>query len=125
LPIGSVVKISSVAGSVRAQHLHARTGWHYCHVTKGRVNYVERHPKTGITTRKTFVAGETFFTPPQVEHAMFFPEPTEFWCFSGNERTHVAYENDLVRLETPLTWEGTAAVIVPPTVDASGETRGL
>jgi hypothetical protein len=40
-----------------------------------------------------------FFTPPLVEHAMFFPEPTTFITFAKNVRDHEHHEDDVVRVK--------------------------
>lgn len=99
LAIGSVSLITSKKGSVRAQHFHKETGWHYCYVIKGAIRYLERPVGSKAAPRASvFVDGDVFFTPPQVEHAMEFLEDTEFLCLSGNERSQEAYEADLVRL---------------------------
>jgi quercetin dioxygenase-like cupin family protein len=103
LPIGSVVRITTKKDSRRANHFHKETGWHFCTVVSGHIEYYERPVGSTEAPKKfDFFAGHTFFTPPQVEHLMCFPDDTTFWCFSGNERSHEAYEADLVRLAEPL-----------------------
>lgn len=95
----SAVLIESKAGSVRANHYH-KTDWHYCYVVKGRVEYHYR--PAGSRERPlscTLEAGETFYTPPLVEHAMVFPADTTLLCLGGNPRDQLSYEADVVRVQ--------------------------
>ena len=39
-----------------------------------------------------------FYTPPMMEHCMYFEEPTTFVTLGGKTRTQKEYEMDLVRL---------------------------
>src|SRR5262245_30688955 len=80
----SAALITSVAGAVRANHYH-KTDWHYSYVVSGAVRYFWR--PAGSKERpaeQLFPAGTMFFTPPMVEHAMFFPEQTTFITFAKN-----------------------------------------
>ena len=95
----SAAVISSVAGSVRANHFH-KTDWHYAYVAEGEIWYYWRPvgAKTPASQAR-FRAGQMFFTPPMVEHAMFFPEQTVFLTFAKNVRDHAHHESDVVRVE--------------------------
>ena len=42
--------------------------------------------------------GQMVFTPPMVDHAMYFPEDTKFVTLSRNPRSQQAYEADVVRI---------------------------
>lgn len=98
-PIGSVSRLGSRRGSVRANHWH-RTDWHYALVEYGRVLYFERAiGDTEIPVPRMFTAGEMFFTPPNREHAMLFVEDTALYTFQNRRRTHEEHEADLVRVE--------------------------
>ena len=44
-------------------------------------------------------AGQLFFSPPLVEHAMVFPVDTVFLTLSRNKRDQKHYEDDLVRVK--------------------------
>ena len=44
-------------------------------------------------------AGQLFFTPPMVEHAMVFSEDTVFVTLGRNSREQEVYEEDVVRIE--------------------------
>src|ERR1051325_9211713 len=72
----SCVLISSKKGTVRANHYH-KTDWHYCYVLSGAIDYFHRPHGTTVTPEKvTIKAGQMFFTPPNVDHAMVFTEDT-------------------------------------------------
>lgn len=95
----SVALIESKAGSVRANHYHL-TDWHYAYVTDGYIDYFWRPVGSKIKPKKKrFKKGSMFFTPPLVEHAMFFPVKTIFLTFAKNVREHDNHEKDLVRIE--------------------------
>jgi dTDP-4-dehydrorhamnose 3,5-epimerase-like enzyme len=93
----SALLISSRAGTVRANHYH-KTDWHYCYVVSGRIEYYHRPAGSTAAPEKVVVgAGEMFFSPAMVEHAMVFPVDTVFLTLSRNARDQEAYEDDLVR----------------------------
>lgn len=95
----SAALITSVKGSVRANHYH-KTDWHYSYVVSGAVEYFVRPVGSRDRPSQTrFPAGTMFFTPPLVEHAMFFPEPTTFITFAKNVRDHEHHEDDVVRVK--------------------------
>ena len=94
----SAALITSVAGAVRANHYH-RSDWHYSYVVQGAVSYYWRPVGAREQPRNQVFAAKTmFFTPPLVEHAMFFPEDTIFLTFAKNVRDHDNHEADLVRV---------------------------
>jgi len=94
----SVALIRSVAGAVRANHFH-QTDWHYTFVQWGAVEYYWRPQGSKATpSHQTFPAGTMFFTPPLVDHAMFFPSDTVVFTFAKNIRDQEHHEADVVRL---------------------------
>ena len=98
----SCVLISSRKGTVRANHYH-RTDWHYCYVLSGSIDYYHRPQGSGAAPEHVKIgAGQMFFTPPMVEHAMVFPEDTVFLTFGRNSRAQEVYEADVVRVESLL-----------------------
>ena len=98
-PMKSAVLISSTKGTVRANHYH-KTDWHYCYVLKGAIEYHHRPVGSLEIPRVARIqAGEMFFTPPLVEHAMVFTEDTEFLCLGRNSREQAAYEADITRVK--------------------------
>lgn len=97
---GSVAVISAKAGSERANHYHRKDS-HLCFVVSGEIHYYERKcSKDGSEPIHHLVvsAGASFFTPPMVEHTMFFPEDTVFVTVGNKNRTHAQYENDIRRV---------------------------
>lgn len=98
-PMHSALLITSHANSVRGNHYH-KTDWHYCYVVAGSIEYLYRpvgssDPPARISVR----AGQLFFTPALVEHAMLFSEETTFLTLGRNPRDQSSYEADLVRVE--------------------------
>ncbi|RMH51793.1 MAG: hypothetical protein D6682_03515 [Zetaproteobacteria bacterium] len=112
LPMRSAVLITSEAGTVRANHYH-RTDWHFCLVLSGTIDYYHRpHGSNAPPEKVTIRAGELFFTPPMVDHAMYFPEKTRFLTLGRNSRRQEVYEADVHRIP-PL--------VEPPTKGGSGD----
>ncbi len=102
-PLGSAVLIFSEKGSLRAEHWH-KEDFHFCHLLSGSLLYLERpvgSRELPVVTRVE--AGQLFFTPPNVEHSMYFTEASTFLTLGKLSRTHEAYEADLVRLTDKLT----------------------
>lgn len=95
----SCVLITSVKGSVRANHYH-KTDWHYCYVLSGEIDYYWRETGDSAPPRKVTVReGQCFFTPPLVDHAMVFVEDTTFLTLGRNPRDQKSYEADVRRIE--------------------------
>jgi quercetin dioxygenase-like cupin family protein len=99
VPMESCVLISSKRGTVRANHYH-RTDWHYCYVLDGEIEYYHRpHGSTGTPEKVMIGAGQMFFTPPDVDHAMVFTKDTRFMTWGRNSRAQEVYEADVVRID--------------------------
>ena len=97
-PITSVARITSKAGSVRANHYH-KTDWHYAFVESGKILYFERDiGAVDVPEPKIFKSGQMFFTRPNVEHAMLFTEDSIFYTFAKNIRSRDNHESDLERV---------------------------
>lgn len=94
--------ITSQIFSTRASHWHKKDS-HYCLVCIGEIWYYERPVGSNKRPTKTVIkAGEFFYTPPMVEHEMYFPALTSFLCLSTLPRTSEAYEADTERLTQKL-----------------------
>ncbi len=94
----SAVLITSNKGSIRANHYH-KTDWHYCTILEGSIRYYWRDVGDSNKPSNLLIKkNETFYTPPMVEHAMFFEEDTLFLTLGGNSRKQISYEEDLVRV---------------------------
>jgi quercetin dioxygenase-like cupin family protein len=95
----SAVLITSKKGAVRGNHYH-ETDWHYCYVLEGTIEYYHRTAGTDEEPQCTILkAGEMFFTPPLMEHAMVFPEDSKFLTLGRNSRKQEVYEADVKRVE--------------------------
>ena len=100
--IGSVVLIGSLEGTTRASHWHKKD-WHYCFVVEGHIEYYEREVGSIACPRfQVFKQGELFFTPPNMEHEMYFSVLTVFMTLANLHRSPESYEEDLVRLPKKL-----------------------
>lgn len=99
LPMKSAVLITSKKGTVRANHYH-RTDWHFCYVISGRIAYYHRPQGHSAPPDKVIIeAGQQFFTPAMVDHAMVFLEDTTFLTLGRNSRRQEVYEADVVRID--------------------------
>jgi len=97
-PANSFTIIHSKPSSIRANHYH-KTDWHYSYVVSGRIIYFERKVGDTIVPEPQFYeSGKMFFTPPMVEHVMYFPEQTTFVTMAKNIRSHESHESDVVRV---------------------------
>lgn len=98
-PIQSVAYITSKVGTERANHWHS-TDHHYTLILSGKIEYWERDIE-GISIPKSwvFVAGDMFYTRPQIVHKMCFLEDTIFMTFSKVKKDHDHYEEDVVRVK--------------------------
>ena len=95
---GSVVIIESVPHIQRANHYH-KDDYHYCYIVDGNIDYYERKVGSNECPKLTkFKKGEMFYTPPMMEHCMYFKVKTVFIAMGGKTRTQEEYEKDLVRL---------------------------
>ena len=116
----SAAFIESHAGSMRANHYH-KTDWHYSFVISGTVRYGWRAAGSSETPQvMDFGPGQLFFTPPMVEHVMFFPVSTTFMTFARNLRDHDSHESDVVRVP-PLfstAWSETAGAYMCEVTEA-------
>ena len=97
---GSIVIITSKSGVQRANHYH-KEDYHYCYVVSGTIEYFERPACSLILPKKYIIkTGEMFYTGPNIEHCMYFPEDTTFLTVGGRTREQKDYENDLVRISS-------------------------
>ena len=97
--MSSVAIITSTDGAVRANHYH-KTDWHYAYIITGSLEYYWRPVGSTEPPKRIVVkAGQLFFTPPMVEHAMKFLEATTFITMAKNVRSHENHEADLVRIK--------------------------
>lgn len=95
--IKSILRITSKAGTVRANHYHKKDS-HYCYLLSGKMEYLERPIEDGDVQSVIVEAGDVIYTPPMIVHAMRFLEDSEFYTFATEPRTPTSYEEDLVRV---------------------------
>ena len=96
--IEAIQIITSVKGSVRANHFH-KTDSHFMYVVSGRMKYFHRPAgETVAPTWLTIEAGQMVYSPPMVEHAVEFLEDSVFLNITGKSREQATYEDDLVRV---------------------------
>lgn len=94
----SVLRITSKAGTVRANHYHKKD-FHYCYLIKGKIRYVEREVGKPEQNLQEWIVepGQVFYTRPMVVHAMEFLEDSEFYAYTPRSGDSKEYENDVVR----------------------------
>jgi quercetin dioxygenase-like cupin family protein len=94
--------IASFADTTRASHWH-KADSHYCLLLEGEMEYYERPVGSTEKPKLTIIKpGDLFYTPPMVEHEMYFREDSAFLCLSTLARNTEAYEADTTRLDTKL-----------------------
>lgn len=98
IPFSSVLKITSKAGSIRANHFHIND-MHVCLLTFGKMNYLERPVGSKEKPVKVEInSGDVFLTNKMIEHCMQFVEDSEFLCFAKLSRNQADYEKDTIGL---------------------------
>ena len=98
-PIRAVLKITSKAGTIRANHYH-KNDYHYIYIESGKCEYSEKpsdDPKAPIET-VTIGPGDLVLSEPGIIHAVKFLEDTVFYAFTTEKREQDQYEGDTVRV---------------------------
>lgn len=97
--ITNALLISSKKASIRANHYH-KTDSHYSYLLKGKIKYITQDIKQKGKKKITIIkAGEMFYTPPNLIHAMVFLEDSLFLALTTESRDQKKYEKDLVRVK--------------------------
>lgn len=99
-PIRAVLRITSKAGSIRANHYH-KTDYHYIYIESGKCEYSERPADKPDAKVETVVIGQgdVVLSNPGVIHAVKFLEDTIFYAFTTEKREQDQYEGDTVRIK--------------------------
>jgi quercetin dioxygenase-like cupin family protein len=98
-PVDGVTHITTKAGCVRGNHVHARTTqWTW--VLSGRLLVV--HEKDGFRKRMEAGPGAMIIEAAGIPHAWKALEDTEVLVFTKGPRSGGNYESDTVRLAVPL-----------------------
>lgn len=93
------VLIESKKDSIRANHYH-QSDSHYCYLINGQIHYYHRRVGSQGEPEKIVIQpGQMFYTPPLVEHAMYFAKDSLFLAFTSRPRDQKSYEDDIVRVE--------------------------
>jgi len=96
-PLDAVTHITTKAGAVRGNHVHAQT-IQWTMILTGRMLIATG---SGITHRE-YGPGQIACERPGVPHAWKALEDTEVLVFTRGPRSGDAYESDTQRLEKPL-----------------------
>jgi len=97
--LGDVAFITSLAGSIRANHYH-KQDWHLTFLITGGMNYEWQDANTEKQNKNTTVTeGQLIFTPPNTPHKMTFTQNSTFIAISRMNRSHEEYSADTIALE--------------------------
>ena len=94
--LGDVAVITSVAGAIRANHVH-KDDWHLSYMVQGLMNYFWRD-EVGKENIVVVSSGQMVYSPPGTPHKMFFLEASSFIAISAKNRSSKDYESDTTRL---------------------------
>ena len=94
--LGDVAIISSVAGAIRANHVH-KDDWHLSYMVQGSMKYFwkDEDGKEKIVEVKS---GQMVYSPPGTPHKMVFLEASSFIAIAAKNRSSKDYESDTTRL---------------------------
>ena len=97
--IRAVLRITSKAGTVRANH-HHKTDYHYIYVESGKAEYSEKpvdQPGAQVET-VTIGPGDVVLSKPGIIHAVKFLEDSVIFAFTTERREQEQYEGDTTRV---------------------------
>lgn len=98
-PVDCVTRITTLAGKIRGNHVHAATTqWTY--VISGRLLVVTEDKES--RTRREYSPGEMAEERPGIAHAWKALEDTVVLVFTRGPRSGEGYESDTERLKVPL-----------------------
>ena len=88
--------ITSVAGAIRANHVH-KDDWHLSYMVQGSMKYFwkDEDGKEKIVEVKS---GQMVYSPPETPHKMLFLEDSSFIAIAAKNRSSKDYELDTTRL---------------------------
>ena len=94
--LGDVAIITSVAGAVRANHVH-KDDWHLSYMVQGSMNYFWKD-EVGQEKVVEVRSGQMVYSPPGTPHKMLFLEASSFIAIAAKNRSSKDYESDTTRL---------------------------
>jgi dTDP-4-dehydrorhamnose 3,5-epimerase-like enzyme len=96
--LGDVAFITSLVGSIRANHLH-KQDWHLTFLIDGELKYEWKDiDKEKQNQRITVSRGQLVFTPPNTPHKMTFTQNSSFIAISALNRSRELYSSDTIPL---------------------------
>ena len=98
-PIRAVLRITSKAGTIRANHWH-KTDNHYIYVESGRCEYSEKLASDPNAKVETVIIepGDIVLSAAGIIHAVKFLEDSVIYSFTTEQREQEQYEGDTVRI---------------------------
>jgi dTDP-4-dehydrorhamnose 3,5-epimerase-like enzyme len=99
-PIEHVSILTTVAGSVRGNHLHRET-YQWLYIVSGALGYATQGGDAAVE-RGVVRAGDVLMTGPMEAHAIEALEDTTMVVLTRGPRGGREYESDTYRLESPL-----------------------
>ena len=94
--LGDVAVITSVAGAIRANHVH-KDDWHLSYVVQGLMKYFWED-EVGKENFVVVSSGQMVYSPPGTPHKMLFIEASSFIAVAAKNRSSKDYESDTTRL---------------------------
>jgi uncharacterized RmlC-like cupin family protein len=94
--LGDVAVITSVAGAIRANHVH-KEDWHLSYMVQGAMNYFWKD-EAGKEKFVEVSRGQMVYSPPGTPHKMLFLEESSFIAIAAKNRSSKDYELDTTRL---------------------------
>jgi dTDP-4-dehydrorhamnose 3,5-epimerase-like enzyme len=97
--LGDVAYITSLSGSIRANHFH-KQDWHLTFLITGGMHYEWQDLKKEKGNKLIIVtSGQLIFTPSNTPHKMTFIQDSTFIAISRLNRSHEEYSADTIALD--------------------------
>src|SRR3989338_2369459 len=99
-PIRAVLRIFSVAGTTRANHVHKKD-YHYIYIESGKCEYSEKDSNNRSVKAETVIleSGDVVLSRPGKIHGIKFLEDTVFYAFTTERRDQDKYEKNTERIK--------------------------
>ena len=99
-PIRAVLRITSKAGTARANHYH-KTDYHYIYIENGKCVYSEKdsHDSNAEVESVILESGDIVLSKPGIIHGVKFLKDTVFYAFTSERRGQTEYEKDIERIK--------------------------
>jgi len=99
-PIRAILRITSRAGTARANHYH-KTDCHYIYIESGKCEYSEKDSRDSSAEVESVIleSGDIVLSKPGIIHGVKFLEDTVFYAFTSERRGQTEYEKDIERIK--------------------------